>query len=140
MLDFATRARSFDTEEKARAFIIENQCDPDQNNLVRAGVGWVVVDDTPRPHLWKSHKPAKDEAHAAANAALEQLAELQRQFSEHVTQTIALIGGLTDELATVRASVREAGDLTDTVAGLSARMDALEYAGDHPTPSEDGGA
>ena len=62
-----TAALSFLTEADARAYIIEHQCDPDQNNLAHVGVGWVVIDPKPKPELW----PKLDSAQSPRGLASE---------------------------------------------------------------------
>lgn len=136
MLDFPSNSRSFNSEDDARAFILATECDPSPDNLARVGTGWVVVDATPNPGAWKGHKLAKDDTAAAANSALDGVADLKSELRDIATTLAKRIAGIESELAATRAQVSGATDLTDTIADIVKRLDALESP-ETPSGGED---
>lgn len=105
MLDIVN-TRSFTTEDEARSFIIENQANPDQNNLARAGTGWVVVDPTPRPELWKGKKVATDSIGASIDALTNRLDLHELTTGDGFDALTARIDALENEIAGLRTELR----------------------------------
>lgn len=115
MMDFPHNAKSFPTEDDARTFIITTGADPSPDNLARVGTAWVVVDTTPRPDI--KMKIAKDDAHAAAMAALDQVAQLRDTLERLDHATGGRLATLESEIAALRAGITERVATLESVFG-----------------------
>lgn len=102
-----TPARSFMTEDEARSFVTDNKCDFGPDNLTRAGVGWVVIDPTPRPDLWKNHKIAPDTVAASVDGLTNRLDGFEHTTSEYVKALATRIENLDAEISSLRTEIRE---------------------------------